>query len=79
MNRDFSSFGLENQIAIVTGASQGIGRAFADALGDAAFIQEPVEVLVAQGLYTPDQGKNQTLDYFPKEVIRPIQGWVPTG
>jgi len=31
-----------------------------DALGDAALIQEPVEVLVAQGFYKPDQGKNQT-------------------
>jgi NAD(P)-dependent dehydrogenase (short-subunit alcohol dehydrogenase family) len=35
MNRDFSSFGLENQIAIVTGASQGIGRTLAIALAQA--------------------------------------------
>ena len=35
MNRDFSSFGLENQIAIVTGASQGIGRTLAVALAQA--------------------------------------------
>ncbi|MGD8740541.1 MAG: SDR family oxidoreductase [Desulfobacterales bacterium] len=35
MNRDFSSFGLENQTAIVTGASQGIGRTLAIALAQA--------------------------------------------
>ena len=35
MNRDLSSFGLENQIAIVTGASQGIGRTLAIALAQA--------------------------------------------
>ena len=35
MNRDFSSFGLEDQIAIVTGASQGIGRTLALALAQA--------------------------------------------
>ena len=35
MNRDWSSFGLEDQIAIVTGASQGIGRTLAIALAQA--------------------------------------------
>ena len=35
MNRDLSSFGLEDQIAIVTGASQGIGRTLAIALAQA--------------------------------------------
>jgi len=35
MNIDMSSFGLENQIAIVTGASQGIGRTLAIALAQA--------------------------------------------
>ena len=32
-----------------------------DALGDATTAERPVEVLVAQGLYKPDQGKNQIL------------------
>jgi 2-deoxy-D-gluconate 3-dehydrogenase len=35
MNRDWNSFGLEDQIAIVTGASQGIGRTLAIALAQA--------------------------------------------
>ena len=35
MNRDWTSFGLEDQIAIVTGASQGIGRTLAIALAQA--------------------------------------------
>jgi 2-deoxy-D-gluconate 3-dehydrogenase len=35
MNRDWSSFGLKDQIAIVTGASQGIGRTLAIALAQA--------------------------------------------
>jgi 2-deoxy-D-gluconate 3-dehydrogenase len=35
MHRDWSSFGLEDQIAIVTGASQGIGRTLAIALAQA--------------------------------------------
>lgn len=35
MNRDMSSFGLEDQVAIVTGASQGIGRTLAIALAQA--------------------------------------------
>jgi len=35
MNGDWSSFGLEDQIAIVTGASQGIGRTLAIALAQA--------------------------------------------
>ena len=35
MNRDFRSFGLENQTAIVTGASQGSGRTLAIALAQA--------------------------------------------
>lgn len=35
MNRDWSSFGLEDQVAIVTGASQGIGRTLAIALAQA--------------------------------------------
>ena len=35
MNRDWSSFGLKDQIAIVTGASQGIGRTLAVALAQA--------------------------------------------
>jgi hypothetical protein len=30
-----------------------------DALGDAASAEKPVEVLVAQGLYIPDQGRNK--------------------
>ena len=32
MKRDWSSFGLEDKVAIVTGASQGIGRTLANAL-----------------------------------------------
>ena len=35
MNRDWTSFGLKDQIAIVTGASQGIGRTLAIALAQA--------------------------------------------
>ena len=35
MSRNWSSFGLKNQVAIVTGASQGIGRTLAIALADA--------------------------------------------
>jgi len=35
MNKDWNSFGLEDQIAIVTGASQGIGRTLAIALAQA--------------------------------------------
>ena len=35
MSRDLSSFGLEDQIAIVTGASQGIGQTLAIALAQA--------------------------------------------
>jgi 2-deoxy-D-gluconate 3-dehydrogenase len=35
MNRDLSSFGLEDQAAIVTGASQGIGQTLAIALAQA--------------------------------------------
>ena len=35
MNTDFSSFGLKDKIAIVTGASQGIGRAIAIGLAQA--------------------------------------------
>ena len=35
MSRDLSSFGLEDQIAIVTGASQGIGQTLAIALARA--------------------------------------------
>lgn len=35
MKRDWSSFGLEDQVAIVTGASQGIGRTLAVALAQA--------------------------------------------
>jgi 2-dehydro-3-deoxy-D-gluconate 5-dehydrogenase len=35
MSRDWSSFGLKDQIAIVTGASQGIGRTLAIALAQA--------------------------------------------
>ena len=35
MNRDLSSFGLKDQTAIVTGASQGIGRTLAIALAQA--------------------------------------------
>ena len=35
MNVDYSSFGLQDQIAIVTGASQGIGRAIAIGLAQA--------------------------------------------
>ena len=35
MNRDWISFGLEDQIAIVTGSSQGIGRTLAIALAQA--------------------------------------------
>jgi NAD(P)-dependent dehydrogenase (short-subunit alcohol dehydrogenase family) len=35
MNRDWISFGLKDQIAIVTGASQGIGRTLATALAHA--------------------------------------------
>jgi len=35
MNRDWASFGLKDQIAIVTGASQGIGRTLATALAQA--------------------------------------------
>jgi 2-deoxy-D-gluconate 3-dehydrogenase len=35
MNRDWTSFGLKGQIAIVTGASQGIGRTLAIALAQA--------------------------------------------
>ena len=35
MNTDFSSFGLKDKIAIVTGASQGIGRAVAMGLAQA--------------------------------------------
>jgi 2-deoxy-D-gluconate 3-dehydrogenase len=35
MNNDFSSFGLKDKIAIVTGASQGIGRAIAMGLAQA--------------------------------------------
>jgi NAD(P)-dependent dehydrogenase (short-subunit alcohol dehydrogenase family) len=35
MNRDWTSFGLKDQIAIVTGASQGIGRTLAVALARA--------------------------------------------
>jgi NAD(P)-dependent dehydrogenase (short-subunit alcohol dehydrogenase family) len=35
MNRNWGSFGLEDQIAIITGASQGIGRTLAIALAQA--------------------------------------------
>ena len=35
MERDWSSFGLEDKVAIVTGASQGIGRTLANALAQA--------------------------------------------
>jgi 2-deoxy-D-gluconate 3-dehydrogenase len=35
MKRDWSSFGLEDKVAIVTGASQGIGRTLANALAQA--------------------------------------------
>jgi NAD(P)-dependent dehydrogenase (short-subunit alcohol dehydrogenase family) len=35
MNTDYSSFGLKDKIAIVTGASQGIGRAIAIGLAEA--------------------------------------------
>lgn len=35
MNRDLSSFGLQDQVAIVTGASQGIGHALAVGLAEA--------------------------------------------
>src|SRR5436309_9364263 len=35
MSRDYSSFGLQDKIAIVTGASQGIGRAIALGLAQA--------------------------------------------
>lgn len=35
MNRDWTSFGLKDQVAIVTGASQGIGRTLAMALAQA--------------------------------------------
>jgi 2-deoxy-D-gluconate 3-dehydrogenase len=35
MSRDYSSFGLAGKVAIVTGASQGIGRAIATALAQA--------------------------------------------
>ena len=35
MDRDWTIFGLKDQIAIVTGASQGIGRTLAIALAQA--------------------------------------------
>ena len=35
MNVDYSSFGLQDKVAIVTGASQGIGRAIALGLAQA--------------------------------------------
>ena len=35
MNSKYQSFGLEDQVAIVTGASQGIGRTLAIALAEA--------------------------------------------
>jgi 2-deoxy-D-gluconate 3-dehydrogenase len=35
MNQDYSSFGLQGQVAVITGASQGIGRALALALAQA--------------------------------------------
>ena len=35
MSIDYTSFGLQGKVAIVTGASQGIGRALALALAEA--------------------------------------------
>src|SRR5947209_15515315 len=35
MNADYSSFGLQGKVAVITGASQGIGRALALALATA--------------------------------------------
>ena len=58
MGKDYSSFGLQDKIAIVTGPSQGIGRAIAVAFAQAgahlvlaehpAFHQEALKELVAE-------------------------------
>src|SRR5512136_1361387 len=58
MNRDYTSFGLKDKVAIVTGPSQGIGRACAVAFAQAgahlvlaehpALHQEALKELVAE-------------------------------
>ena len=67
MNRDLSSFGLENQIAIVTGASQGIGRTLAIALADQGALIELDPYMEKAGWDMGDPGYGRFYDFtvFP--------------
>ena len=75
---DYSSFGLKGKVAVVSGASQGIGRAIALGLAQAGanlvLAKHPVgNVEKIQGVCSEIQALGSTAIVVPTDVSKPLQ------